>query len=216
MKSLAEYISETLLLEAPQTLKRNETGVIVFDIDDTLLKSDPSQIKIYKREGNKEIALTTDEFAKDPDANDPTKEDLFDLRDFKDPVKVYNSIISGTPVLRNLRILDDYVNAGYEFCFLTARSHEEVIKQALDSFLKVRKNGVLQEIGEMFNKTLSAAVNDGTKNYPGRTSAEKKANVLRDICNQFDKVVFVDDDKKNINGAINLKIPNLKVITAQK
>jgi phosphoglycolate phosphatase-like HAD superfamily hydrolase len=215
MKHLAEYISEALLLEAPQSLKRNETGVIVFDIDDTLLKSDPSQIKIYKREGNKEIALTTDEFAKDPDANDPSKEDLFDLRDFRDPVKVYNSIISGTPLLRNLRILDDYINAGYEFCFLTARAHEEVIKQALDSFLKVRKNGVLQEIGEMFNKTLSAAVNDTTKSYPGSTSAEKKANVLRDICSQYDKVVFVDDDRKNVNSAINMNLKNLKVIKAQ-
>ena len=216
MKHLAEYISETLLLEAPQSLKHNETGAIVFDIDDTLLRSDPSQIKIYKRVGDKEIVLTTDEFAKDLDANDPSKEHLFDLRDFKDPVKVYNSIISGTPLLRNLRILDDYVNAGYEFCFLTARTHEEAIAHALDSFLKVRKGGVLREIGEIFNKTLSAAVSDPAKGYPGATTAEKKANVLRDICSKYDKVVFVDDDIKNINKAISLNISNLKVIKAQK
>lgn len=211
MKTLYEYI----LNESPKPLHGNETGLIVFDIDDTLLKANADDFHIYKKVNGKEIALTTDEFAKDPDAEDPEKvHTLFDYRDFGTPEKVYNSIITGTPLLRNLRILDDYVAAGYDFCFLTARQCEEVVKKAIDSFLRVRRNGILQELGDAFNKTLSHAVNDEVKKYPGKTDAEKKANILIKLCQTHDKVVFVDDDRKNVNAAINLNIPNLKVIKA--
>lgn len=216
MKSLLQYITEQLLLEHPQQLRGSQTGLIVFDIDDTLLRADSDDFFIYKKTNGKEIALTTAEFAKDPDAGDPNKKNLFDYRDFGDPQKVYRSIINGTPLLKNLRILDDYVEAGYEFCFLTTRQCENVIKGALDSFLKVRRDGILEPLGDAFNKTLSHAVNDELKNYPGKTDAEKKANILINLCKKYDRVVFVDDDKKNVHAAINLHIPNLKVVTAHK
>lgn len=210
MKTLTEYI-----LEKIKDLPNNVSGLIVFDIDDTILKSDPSLMSIYKKTENGEIKLTTDEFAKDPDAGKPEKDNLFDFRDFNDPVKVYNSIISGTPLIKNLKIMDSYVNAGYDFCFLTARGCEEVIKSALDDFLKFRnKNGALEKLGESFKKTISHAVNDKFKHYPGNTDAEKKSNVLKDLCKKYDKVVFVDDDKKNISIARGLNIKNLTVIKA--
>lgn len=211
MKSLLQYIFEKI-----KQLPSNVKGIIVFDIDDTLLKSNPDVIGVYKKEpGKKEIRLTTDEFAKDPDAADILKKSWFDYREFEDPVKVYNSIISGTPLIRNLRIMDSYIEAGYEFCFLTARSCEETIKLALDEFLKVKKpNGALEELGEIFNKTLSHAINDESKQYEGATDADKKANILRKLCKKYDKVVFVDDDHKNVSAARGLNLPNLKVIKA--
>ena len=215
MKQLSKYLWEALVLEHPQPLRGSESGLIVFDIDDTLLKANAKDFHIYKNVDGKELALTTDEFAKDPDAADPEKlHKMFDYRDFANPTKVYQSIITGTPLLRNLRILDDYVKAGYEFCFLTARQCEEVVKKAIDSFLQVRRNGVLEPIGDAFNKTLSHAVNDEVKKYPGKTDAEKKANILIKLCQTHDKVVFVDDDHKNVHAAINMNIPNLKVIKA--
>lgn len=215
MKTLQQYLNEQLIIESPRPLSGNESGLIVFDIDDTLLKANSKDFHIYKKVNGKEIALTTDEFAKDPDAADPDKlHTIFDYRDFGSPEKVYNSIITGTPLLKNLRILDDYVKAGYDFCFLTARQCEDVVKKAIDSFLQVRRNGVLEPIGDAFNKTLSHAVNDEVKKYPGKTDAEKKANILMKLCQTHNKVVFVDDDRKNIHAAINLNIPNLKVIKA--
>lgn len=210
MKSLQLYILEKVK-DLPESVK----GLIVFDIDDTLLKVDSSKISIYKKVDGKEIAMSTEEFAKDPDAADPSKKDLFDLRDFYTPKKVYNSIMSGTPLIRNLKIMDDYVNAGYDFCFLTARGCEETVKKALSDFLKIRKDdGVLHELGDVFKKTISHAVNDHYKIYKGETDAEKKANVLIDLCKKYDKVVFVDDDTKNVRAARNLNIKNLKVIKA--
>ena len=211
MKSLIQYITERV-----KDLPKSITGLIVFDIDDTLLKSNPTIIGVYKKEpGKSEKRLTTEEFAKDPDAGDPSKKSWFDYREFNDPVKVYNSIILGTPLIRNLRIMDDYIEAGYEFCFLTARSCEETIKKALNNFLKVKKpDGALQELGNIFNKTLSHAINDSSKQYPGKTDAEKKANVLKKLCSKYDRVVFVDDDRKNVIAARELNLRNLKVIKA--
>ena len=211
MESLTIYINEKI-----KDLSDSIKGLIVFDIDDTILKVDSKIMRIYKNEpGKPEIGLTTDEFAKDPDAEDPNKRDWFDYRDFKDPVKVYNSIISGTPLIKNLKIMDDYIQAGYDFCFLTARSCEETVKKAISDFLLFRdEDGALKELGDSFKKTFSHAVNDEIRNYPGKDDAEKKANVLTRLCKEYDRVVFVDDDKKNVNAARNLNIKNLKVIKA--
>jgi len=211
MKSLQVYIIEGIK-KLPESIK----GLIVFDIDDTILKVDSSLMKVYKQEpGKPEVSLTTEEFAKDPDAEDQEKRKWFDYRDFRDPVKVYNSIITGTPLIKNLKIMDDYIKAGYDFCFLTARGCEDVIKKAIGDFLKFRdKDGALKELGDSFKKTFSHAVNDEIKTYPGKTDAEKKGNVLKKLCKEYDRVVFVDDDKKNVNAARELNIKNLKVIKA--
>lgn len=211
MKDLKVYI-----LERVKDLPNSVSGIIVFDIDDTILKVDSSLIRIYKNApGEEEIALTTDEFAQDPDAADPNKKKWFDYRDFNDPVKVYNSIISGTPLIKNLKIMDDYIKAGYDFCFLTARGCEEMVTKALKDFLRFKDDtGALHELGDTFKETFSHAVNDEIKKYPGVSDSDKKANVLTDLCKKYDKVVFVDDDTKNVRAAKDLNIPNLKVIKA--
>ena len=37
---------------------------------------------------------------------------------------------------------------------------------------------------------------------------------LKNVCKKYDRVVFVDDDKKNVHAARNLNMDNLKVIKA--
>lgn len=212
MKNLNQYIQEKI-----KDLPKHINGIIVFDIDDTLLRVDPDEMHVWKKDPDtgREIALTTAEFAEDPDASDQSKKHLFSYREFEDPVKVYNSIISGTPLIKNLRIMDDYVEAGYEFCFLTARGCEETVKKALDEFLLYKTDtGAMKKLGDKFNKVLSHAINDQSKNYPGSSDAEKKANVLKELCKKYDIVVFVDDDNKNVHAARNLNMNNLKVIKA--
>lgn len=214
MKSLQSYITESI-----RRLSPNTKGLIVFDIDDTLLRVGDDMYVYKKIPGTlREIKLTTAEFAEDPDAADPEKDSWFDFRDMRDEQKIYNSILHATPLTRNLKMMHSYIRAGYDFCFLTARACEDVIKQALDDFLYIHDEDTyeIKKLGDIFKRTLSHAINDETKNYPGRDSAEKKSNVLIDLCKKYDVVVFVDDDEKNVRRARALRLPNLKVIKAQK
>ena len=213
MKHLNQFIKEAI-----QHLPYGKTGIVVFDIDDTLIHTDEDDMSIGKfinGDRKNRISLSTEEFAKDPDARD--HKNWFDFSDFQNPHKVVQSIIKGTPILKNLRILDAYLNAGYEFCFLTARGCEDAVKYAIQNVIKYRdENGVLNNITPWFNKDVSAAVNDSNKEYEGKTDAEKKSNVLREICSKFDYVVFVDDDNKNVAHAKELNLNNLTVIEAWK
>lgn len=212
MKSLIKYINEKI-----QELPSGVKGIVVFDIDDTLLKVNPDFMHIYKRnpETGEEIPLTTSKFAKDEDALN--HKDWFDYRDFNDEEKVYQSIVNATPMLSNLKLMDAYIRAGYKFCFLTARGCEETIKAALKEFLRYKdEDGTLRELENIFKDKYSHAINDEYKQYPGSTDAEKKANVLKDICKKFDKVIFVDDDNKNLEYAKGLNLKNLEVLKAFK
>ena len=213
MKHLNQFIQEAI-----QHLPYGKTGIVVFDIDDTLIQADKDVVSIGKcinGDRKNKISISTEEFAKDPDAK--YHKNWFDFSDFQNPQKVVQSIIKGTPILKNLRILDAYLNAGYEFCFLTARGCEDAVKYAIQDVIKYRdENGVLNNIDPWFNKDVSAAINDSTKEYEGKTNAEKKSNVLREICSKFDYVVFVDDDNKNVAHAKELNLNNLTVIEACK
>ena len=213
MKHLNQFIQETI-----QHLPYGKTGIVVFDIDDTLIQADKDVVSIGKfinGDRKNKISISTEEFAKDPDAKN--HKNWFDFSDFQNPQKVVQSIIKGTPILKNLRILDAYLNAGYEFCFLTARGCEDAVKYAIQDVIKYRdENGVLNNIDPWFNKDVSAAINDSNKEYEGKSNAEKKSNVLREICSKFDYVVFVDDDNKNVAHAKELNLNNLTVIEACK
>ena len=213
MKYLNQFIQEAI-----QHLPYGKTGIVVFDIDDTLIQTDKDVVSIGKfinGDRKNKISISTEEFAKDPDAKD--HKNWFDFSDFQNPQKVVQSIIKGTPILKNLKILDAYLNAGYEFCFLTARGCEDAVKYAIQDVIKYRdENGVLNNIDPWFNKDVSAAINDSNKEYEGKTNAEKKSNVLREICSKFDYVVFVDDDNKNVAHAKELNLNNLTVIEAWK
>lgn len=213
MKHLNQFIKEAI-----KHLPYDKTGIVVFDIDDTLIQADKDVVSISKfinGDRKNKISISTEEFAKDPDAKD--HKNWFDFSDFQNPQKVVQSIIKGMPILKNLRILDAYLNAGYEFCFLTARGCEDAVKHAIQNVIKYRdENGVLHNITPWFNKDVSAAINDSTKEYEGKTNAEKKSNVLREICSKFDYVVFVDDDNKNVAHANELNLNNLTVIEACK
>ena len=157
MKLLKQFIQEAI-----QHLPYGKTGIVVFDIDDTLIQADEDVMSIYKfinGDRKNKIILSTEEFAKDPDAKD--HKGWFDFSDFQNPQKVVQSIIKGTPLLKNLRILDAYLNAGYEFCFLTARGCEDAVKYAIQNVIRYKdENGVLNSIAPYFNKDVSAAIND--------------------------------------------------------
>lgn len=187
-----------------EKLPEGKNGILLLDIDDTLLKSDSSLLKIYRKlpTDKEEVALTTDEYAKEHVSQDNKK--YYDYRDFRDPKKVYMSIVKGAPLINNLKVVDDFYNGGYKLGILTARGCADAVKKAIKAFLKVRdKNGNL--IKAPISESDIHCVNDDKSNYPGDTDYEKKQNVLRDYAKKYDYVYFIDDDAKNLAAVKALK-----------
>jgi hypothetical protein len=191
-----------------------ETGICVCDIDDTLLKADPKIIGIWKTINGKETRLTTEEFAKDTDKDNP--EVKYSYREFLDPKKVRDSIFSGTPLIKNLKIVDKYINQGYDFAFLTARAAEDVIKEVLEDYMRVNRGGTLHRLGSAFQKGLSFACNDEKycEVLDNLKDAERKTYFLKRIAEMYDHVVFIDDDERNLKAADAMHLPNLDIVKA--
>jgi len=190
-------------------------GIVICDIDDTIIKANSADIGIWKFKDGKKEKLSTEEFAKDPDKGKPDVE--YDYSEFEDPKRIRNSIINGTPILDNLNIIDDYLNQGYDCAFLTARGCEDVIKDVMKSFWKRRdEDGELHSLGRKFKKSLSYAVNDEKycEIFDGLKDFERKAEILKMISKLYDEVIFIDDDDKNIKAAEKLNLPNLISIKA--
>lgn len=206
-----------IILEETRPIKEG-TGCVLLDIDDCLLQADKNSIGIWKREPGKEpIRLSSEEYAEDPDS--ATHKEWFSYEEFRDPQKVYNSIVNGTPLLRQLRLVDQHARAGYHLAFLTARGLQSVVDKALRAFLKYRDaKGNLVAVGDKLKSDISAAVNDDKwiSIYPNAGDPEKKAAVIKNVCQKYTKVKFVDDDLKNVNFAKSLNLPNLQVILANK
>lgn len=190
-------------------------NIIVFDIDDTLLKTNSSVLKIYP-DGKTEV-LDSDQYAKDPDADNPDVQ--WDFSKFNDPDSIYNVMVTGRPLIRNLRVMDRYAAEGYTIAFLTARGQEDAIYKALLDVIKIRnRDGSFSPLEKKLSRNASTAVNDKKYDdvFAGLNTPERKATVLEDLCSQYDNVIFVDDDRKNLKAARQLGLSNLKTITAQR
>lgn len=204
---------ESYLKEQIKDLSKSIKGLVVFDIDDTLLTPNSDYLKVYKKEpGKEEISLTTREFANDIDSKDPLKEDWYDFRDFDNPYNTYISIITGSLLINNLKFIDKYISNNYDFCFLTARSCEDIVKKAMNDFLEFKDdNEIIKKLKNKFKENLSHAVNDEYKKYSGNTVAEKKCNILKHFCDIYNEVIFIDNDENNIKEAKKLNLNNLKI-----
>jgi len=191
-------------------------GIIIFDIDDTLVKG--AGVQIYKRKaGEKEKALTPEQFAKEDVKKERANGVIYDYRDFDNPKKMYNSIIKGIPFIKNLKMLDSYMRANWDIGFLTARGAETANKQAIKEWLKYRnKNGDLVPIPEERIKYFIALSDKKRiKELKNRVKAsgdfDAKGIYLSDIQKKYDIVKFVDDDMKNILSARKV-LPKKNVI----
>ena len=189
-----------------ENLPEGKKGILLLDIDDTLLKSDSSLLKIYRKlpTDKTEVALTSEEYAKEHVT--PETKKYYDYRDFRDPAKVYMSIKNGAPLLNNLKVVDAFSQGGYDLGVLTARGCADAVRRAIRAFLKVR-----DKEGNLVPARIAAenihCVNDD--NYPniGATDFERKKNVLKKYAKDYnyDYVYFIDDDVKNLNALKALK-----------
>ena len=211
---LGQLINQSLL-EGVQKLAGGKKGVLVLDIDDTLVTAQNIFIHKIMPDG-KVIKLTPEQFAKDPDKSTAKEKKIqYSIEEFRDPVKVRNSIVTGIPIIKNLRIMDDHINSGWDIAILTARGLEDVIFKSLSKFLMFRNpEGELKEIKDILVRGMVHAINDEAKIYKGTTDFEKKAIVITQLAEKYDHVKFVDDDVRNVEAVKGLKLKNVQVIKA--
>jgi len=194
-------------------------GILILDIDDTLVKA--TGVHIYKKDSSgKDVKkLTPEQFAKEDVKAERAKGFIYDYRDFNNPSKLYTSIIKGAPLIKNLRILDAHIRAGWDIGFLTARGVEDANKKAVMDWLKYRDDyGNLVTVPKKRVKYF-IAINDPKrkKELKDRMEAgsdfDAKSVYLKDISKKYDRVKFVDDDLKNIIAARKV-LPKKDVIKA--
>lgn len=212
------YNEETLPVD--KNTGRKKRGILLLDIDDTLLQA--RDIFIWRKlpTDRAEVKLTPQQYA--DEHTTPETKKYYDYREFRDPVKVANSIKKGLPYINNLKAMDSFINGGYTIGVLTARGMENVVYSALSDFLKYRSpDGKLKPVKIKRNHVF--AVNDDDKFYAGKTDYEKKKNVINKIRRYYDYVYFMDDDMKNLKAIKQLKqeLPEkqakkIRTITAKK
>ncbi len=195
-------------------------GIIIFDIDDTLVKA--KDIFIYKMKDGKEVGkFTPDQFAKQDVKAEMAKGYTYDYRDFDNPDKLYTSIMKGEPLFKNLNMMDAHMRAGWDIGFLTARGMEQANKKAIKDWLLYRnEKGELVPIPEERVKYF-IAVNDLDRKKELAKMAKSggdfdaKGVYLNEIKKKYDVVKFVDDDMKNVLKARSV-LPKKDVIVAHR
>lgn len=194
-------------------------GILILDIDDTLVKA--TGVFIYKKDPKgKEIRkFTPDQFAEEDTKKERAKGFSYDYRDFNDPNKMYASILKGEPIIKNLRIMDAHIRAGWDIGFLTARGVEDANKKAIQDWLLYKnKDGELVPIPKERMKYF-IAINDPKRIAEVKRIADAngdfdaKGVFLKEIKKKYDVVKFVDDDLKNILSARRV-LPKRNVIAA--
>lgn len=194
----AETLTRELFLNEAE-----HKSLLLLDIDDTLLTA--QGIKIWRKlpTDKKEVALTPAEYAEEKVTAD-TKQ-YYDYREFRDADKVGKSIMTGIPIVSNLKTMDDYIKNGWDVGILTARGMEPIIFKSIKQFLKFKQGKDLKPIGDKLVRDLVFAINDDNKKYKGGTDFGKKVEVMKSLLNRYDRVWLIDDDPKNIKAINDLK-----------
>ena len=183
----------------------NVNKLVLLDLDDTVVEAD--DIYIYKQfPGEEETALTPAEYRNEK-VTDETKE-YYDYRDFADPKRVTDSIMKGEPIVANLNVMDELINRGYQIGILTARGHEDTVYETLREWLMYRgKDGRLVPIGDRLDRSLVYAVNDviTSSKLTAVADFDKKAEIINILLDEYDEIIFLDDDIKNLKAVKRLK-----------
>jgi hypothetical protein len=203
-----------MLAKKVKSVKRG-THLVIFDIDSTVVSLKPGIIGVYKIEGEKETWMDFETYQEDKKKSDYNVS--YDYRDFDDPEKIKRAIVEGTPIIKNLEILDTYINAGWELAFLTGKSSEDEVYKIMVDWMEYKDvNGNMHPLRNRLSKTLSRATADEkyARFYGGLPTAEAKANSIKNLAIMYQSVVFIDDDERNLKEVEKLHLPNIRMIKA--
>jgi hypothetical protein len=191
-------------------LEKKTAKLLLLDIDDTILKA--KGVFVYKNVNGIEVALSPEEFAKETVT--PENKWMYDYRDFVDAEKMSRSIREATPILDVLRFMDHYISKGWLVGVLSARGVEDTVRDSLKGWLMYRKGSKLRNIGNKLKEVF--AVGDKIRGYKGENIPERKANVIVDLSQKYDSIIFVDNDQNNVDLVKSLNLRNVKAINTDE
>lgn len=198
--------------------------ILLMDIDDTMVVAKGIYILRKLPTDRQKVKLTPEQYSKEKVT--PETKKYYDYSEFRDPKKVYNSIINGTPLWRNLRVMDHHIKNGWQIGILTARGMGDVINKAMQDWLKYKEVtgkgkirtkeeiNKLKPIGSLLKTGLVNAVGDMTKQYPGTTDFQRKAMIIMKLAKKYDMIKFLDDDSKNLKAVNDMNLRNVLVVKA--
>jgi hypothetical protein len=158
--------------------------ICIFDLDDTLIKTD-AKIKVYHKETEDLLhSLTPEEYNNYKNLHGHT----LDFDDFDD----LQILLNGTLMSANIRTLLE-LSKSYPIGMITARSH---------------LNSVLEFIYEKrlpIKESLVFVVNDEKSGFVGNVAERKKQAFERLIRLGYNDFIYYDDNLDNLNSAKSLE-----------
>jgi len=195
MKSFTDLVLSTFLLE-----QETHNSLLLLDIDGTLVHAKNIFIDKIFPDGKKE-KISPENYAKENVKAEKAKGIKYGFDEFRDPEILAKSIKTGIPIVPNLQIMDSYIKNGWKIGILTARGFEDVIANTMKEWLHFKdEKGNLQNVGDKLIRNLVYAINDDNKHYKGEFDFDKKKNVISKLSKEYERIVFIDDDPKNINA----------------
>lgn len=160
-----------------------EKTICIFDLDDTLVKTD-AKIKVYQKEtGDLLHSLTPQQY------NDfENHGHILDFDDFDD----LQVLLRGSLMTSNIKILLE-LSKSYSIGIITARSHiDSVLEFVYENKLPIKKH-------------LIFAVNDERSSFFGNVAERKKQAFERLIKIGYNNFIYYDDNLDNLLSAKSLE-----------
>ena len=157
--------------------------ICIFDLDDTLVKTD-AKIKVYQKEtGDLLQSMTPEEFNGYVNLNGH----VLDFEDFND----LQILLSGKLIEKNVKILKECAQE-HPVGMITARSHlMSVLEFIYEKRLPIREKLVF-------------AVNDEDSGFRGNVAERKKQAFIELIGKGFNDFIYYDDNLDNLKAAETL------------
>jgi hypothetical protein len=190
MISLRDYILEQFTVAGTQSDK-----ILLFDVDDTLIKSDVKVHVIKNGEVIKKLSSTEfNSYKLQPGES-------FDYSEFEDEDILNNRSV----FLKYWDTLQREYKDGTHIGILTARSNKDMFYRFFKS------NGIT------IKNELVFAINDPKLNLKGSTIEERKAEVIKRLAKWgYKTMVFFDDNEANLKTAKKLeKTCDIKIHTVK-
>jgi hypothetical protein len=167
--------------------------LIIFDLDDTLIKSE-AKIRVYDSTHNLEVtSLTPSQF----NYHVKTQSHYFGFDDFE-----CEKILGRSKFTKTFRSFRRYYKSGTPISIVTARSSDKIV---LDFFKA--KNYPLRP-------SLIFAIHNHTKNFTGSVAERKQQAIQVLIDKGYNDIIYYDDNLENLKMAEELSSDqvNIKIV----